>query len=513
MNICMYKGYIRNRKQLCAELGIAPSGGRDDIERSIILHGYQRWGRGLGGRLYGSFAFVIWDDARQELFCGRDPFGIEGFYYCLTGDGRLLYASAIQPIVESPGFVKELDLEALQLYMSFGYPAGERTLYKGIRKLLPGRYLIWCSGHCSLETYFTPRFRPETDRTEEEWALQIERTLQTVIAEDRENFDDPTCRSFLSSGVDSSYMLALSGIKDACGIGFDEEQYSEAKTAAETAGLFGARFQEIRITAEDYFAKIPGFLRSMELPLADTAAVAFSIGCASVAGQTRLCMSGEGADEFFAGYHVYCRVEELGLPDGERYYGCDGVMEAEAARRLLRQSQIWPREPLVQEVYAAAESCGPLSRMLSVDISLWLEGDILFGVRQAAGTNGLTVLLPYADRRMFELAARIPDPLKRKDGCGKYILRRAAEKLLPCETAFREKSGFFVPVRDWIRDDARRGEIEAVLFGESSAVFFDQALLQRYWGSCLTGSRTDFRIVWAAYLFLVWYDTVFREGR
>ena len=513
MEVCMYKGYIRNRLQLCRELGIDPSGERGDVEREILLRGCRRWGRELPGRLYGSFAFAVRDKENGELLCARDPFGIESFYYCLTGDGRLLYAPRLDPIVGSEGLDAELDPEALQLYMIFGYPIGEKTLYRGVKKLLPGRVLTFRNGRFDIETYYAPRPHPEADCQEEEWTRRIDETLQTILAEDGENFDLSVCRAFLSGGVDSSYLLAASGVKDACGVGYAEERWSETHAAAETARLLGAHFREIRVGAEDYFAALPGFLNSAELPLADPACVALSVACGKIAEETRLCMSGEGADEFFAGYHVYRRAQELGGPDGERYYGCDGVMDAEAARLLLRQERRVPLEGIVREVYKRAGDCDPLERMLAVDVALWLEGDILFGVGRAAGPNGLTVLMPYADRRMFELAARIPAALKRKDGCGKYILRRAAEKRLPHETAFREKVGFSVPVREWMADPSRRADVEAVLFGESSDAFFDQAQLRGYWNSFCAGSATDFRIVWAAYVFLVWHSEVFRKER
>ena len=143
MEVCMYEGYLRNRKQLCKELKIESNGKRKDTECSIILRGYQRWGRDVTEHLLGSFAFVIKDDDRQELFCARDQFGIESFYYCITSEKKLLYAGDLCSIVESDGFKKEIDKEALQQYMMFGYPVGAKTLYKGVMKLLPGHFIIF----------------------------------------------------------------------------------------------------------------------------------------------------------------------------------------------------------------------------------------------------------------------------------------------------------------------------------------------------------------------------------
>jgi asparagine synthase (glutamine-hydrolysing) len=146
-----------------------------------------------------------------------------------------------------------------------------------------------------------------------------------------------------------------------------------------------------------------------------------------------------------------------------------------------------------------------LSRFLRIDCALWLEGDILFGVRCSARAAGLQLLLPYADRRLFELAARIPSALKRKDGVEKYILRRAAEARLPRETAFRPKVGFSVPVRSWLRREPFRSRVESVLFGPRSSGLFDQVLLRRYWTSFQSGNDVLWQIPYAAYVLLLWF--------
>lgn len=512
MEICMYEGYIRNRSKLCAELGIEASGEREEIERTILLSGYRRWGREVVGHLYGSFALVIRDETRRELFCARDPFGVQSLYYCRTGDGKLCFASTLQPIVDSPGFLKEIDPEALQYYMIFGYPVGERTLYKGVFKLPPGRFLIFRDGQYSIERYYTPDFHPEPEISEVEWTRRIDATLQTILSEDRENFDCSECRSFLSSGVDSSYLLAASGVKNACCIGYSEEMYSEIKNASDTARRLGAQLQELRVTEEEYFTALPDFFRRVEQPLSDASAPVFSIGCGRLASETRLCMSGEGSDEFFAGYYDYPLTDELGQIDGKPYFGCSTVMEAEEARRLLRMAQSCSCESLIKEACGDMSSLDALSRILSVDIALWLEGDILLGVRRAASTNGLHILLPYTDRRMFELSARIPSALKQHGACAKYILRRAASRRLPREIAFRSKIGFSVPIKAWVRDTPRRKEVEELLFGERSAVFFDQALLRPVWETFCGGDDEMFPVIWTVYCFTLWYENVFLKG-
>ena len=336
------------------------------------------------------------------------------------------------------------------------------------------------------------------------WFLLSRDTLQTVLSEDRENESFSTACSFLSGGVDSSYILALSSVHRAVGIGYRGEAVSEAPLAAKTAEYLNATFTEVDIAPEDFFDAIPRVVRRLGLPLADASAVAFGIGCERAAQGYSTCLSGEGADEFFAGYHIYRRADELARTGGPWHYGCAGVMEAEDAARLLKLEHPFPCAHLVEGLYADTENDEHLSRLLRIDCALWLEGDILFSVQRSARCNGLKLLLPYADRRLFELAARIPSALKWKDGTGKYILRRAAEKRLPHAVAFRQKNGFSVPVRSWLRREPFRARVEAVLLGEGSARFFDPALLRKYWSSFQSGNDSVWQIVYAAYVFIIW---------
>ena len=150
-----------------------------------------------------------------------------------------------------------------------------------------------------------------------------------------------------------------------------------------------------------------------------------------------------------------------------------------------------------------------LSRLQAIDLALWFEGDILLGANAVARASGLNLLLPYADRRMVDLATRVPADLRLKDGCGKYVLRKAAQRRLPDEVAFRAKVGFSVPIRVWMREEARREEIESVLFGSSSLLFFNKAMVRSYWESFLDGNDYLWHIVYALYVFLIWYRECF----
>ena len=506
MKISFYEGYIRNQKNLCEQLRLSAESSRNKTERKLLPAAYKRWGYNMVKHLEGSFAFAIWDEEKKELFCARDPFGIQTFYYHLTSEGEFLCSANVREIVETKGFQKAIDPQALQYYFMFGYPVGEKTLYKGVLKLLPGRTLIFREGQCKINRYFKPEFQPEIGVSEIDWEERIRQTLKTVLDEDRENFDFSRAQCFLSGGVDSSFLLAASGVKNAGNIRFDDKEMSEYAFAQETAAFLGADLHPITITAEEYFGAIPSFLRNVELPLSDPSAVAFAAGCKKTAARTTCCLSGEGADEFFASYHIYRKAEELSTI---KYFGCFGVIEEEKARRLLRNEKFFPAEMLAQEIYETEKIPDPLNRMLAVDIALWLEGDILLNAGRNTRANGIDLLLPFADRRMFELSAKIPPSLKLKDGCGKYIFRKAASSLLREKTAFRAKAGFPVPAKKWILTEPHKSEVEKTIFGEHADLFLNTDLLRRLWNAFCAGSAGLFQVIFTTYIFLKWYEQNF----
>ena len=506
LKICFYEGYIRNQKSLCEQLRLCAESSRKKTEQKLLLAAFKYWGYDMVHHLSGAFAFALWDEEKREMFCARDPFGIQTFYYHVTSGGDLLCSCHIREIVETKGFQKEIDPQALQYYFMFGYPVGEKTIYKGVLQLLPGRTLIFREGQCKINRYFKPEFQPEIGVSEIEWEERIRQTLKTVLDEDRENFDFSRAQCFLSGGVDSSFLLAASGVKNAGNIGFDDKEMSEYAFAQETAAFLGADLHPITITAEEYFGAIPSFLKNVELPLSDPSAVAFAAGCKKAAQPVTCCLSGEGADEFFAGYHIYRKAEELA---SVRYCGCFGVIEEEKARRLLRIDKFFPADMLVKDIYEKEKIPNSLNRMLAVDIALWLEGDILLNVSRNTRANGMDLLLPFADRRMFELSAKIPPTLKLKDGCGKYIFRKCASEVLPEETAFRTKAGFPVPIKKWILLEPHKSEVEKTLFGENAGTFLNMDLLHRLWNAFCTGSTELFQVIFTTYIFLKWYEQNF----
>ena len=376
---------------------------------------------------------------------------------------------------------------------------------------MPGHTLAWDGVALQIDRYYRPSFHPEYGLGEQAWIERIDGTLREILDEDRAGMGLSGGSAFLSGGLDSALLLAASGVQRAASIRYAEEAFSEWEAASETAARLGRELRGVTLSAEDCLAAIPRFVRNLELPLADPSALAFLLGCEHAAGEGGPWLSGEGADEFFAGYHIYRRAGELAWDEGPLHFGCDGVMEQEDARRLLGQERAVPVGGLVRDLYEQTAGDEHLSRLLLIDIVLWFEGSILFSVNRSARANGVALLLPYADRRFFELSAAIPSNLKLRGDCGKYILRRTAERWLPHEIAFRKKIGFSVPMAQWLGDEAFRPRIEKLLFGDTSAAFFDQAMLRRTWDRFLSGEKKHWKILYAAAVFVAWYDCCFES--
>ena len=505
-----YRGHIRNWRALCEELGIngADTLSREEREPLILQRAYETWGHDMGLHMHGMFAFAIWDADRQELFCLRDPFGTKPFYYCLTEDGKLLYGTMIRDILEDPSYKKELNEDMLQIYLSLTYVAGEDTFFRGIKKLMPGRFLVWKDGSLSVSRYFTPEFRPDEGPNLEDWADEIHATLKDIMQEVKDENEEAD--SFLSGGVDSSYVLAMSDARMSDSCGYDEARFDESGLAKETADILGRGNSRCRITPEDYFAIVPYVMENMEQPLGDASAIAFAIACRETAKHTKLCYSGEGADEFFGGYNMYRNAPRYGENLKNFYVGNTNIMkEDEKEKILLRYDPENLPINLVKDIYAETEGLDPLAKMSDVDIQIWLEGDIYLNVDKMSTAAGLEIRMPLTDRRIFDIAARMPSRFKVDEEQNKVAFRTAAAKVLPDEIAFRKKLGFIVPIRIWLADERYNEDVRRKLAGESAAKFFKPEELQAIYQEYVGGNSDLWRKIWTIYTFLVWYDNFF----
>lgn len=503
-----YRGHIRNWEALCEELCIDKSLSRREREERILVRAFETWQFDMAAHLYGMFAFALWDEEEKQLFCLRDQFGTKPFYYYETEDGQLLYGTTIRGIMEQPGFVKELNEEMLQIYLSLTYVAGENTFFRGLKKLLPGRYLIWKDGVVTVKRYWKPEFHPDDSKSLEEWADEIHTTLGEIMKEVKTS--DERVESFLSGGVDSSYVLAMSDADTADTCGYEEERFDESVLAVETARILERKISRRVINPEEYFNIVPYVMYNMEQPLGDASAIVFALGCQATAEHTKICYSGEGADEFFGGYNMYRNAERYGENLKNFYVGNTNIMKEDEKKKILKKydPDVLPIE-VAQSIYEEMEGLDPLTKMSNIDIQIWLEGDIYLNVDKMSEAAGLEVRMPLTDLRIFDIASRMPSKYKVNEEQNKVAFRTAAQKMLPEEIAFRKKLGFIVPIRIWMADDRYNQDVRAKFHSEMAEKFFNVEEINTIFDKYVGGNSDNWRKVWTIYTFLVWYEEYF----
>ena len=503
-----YRGHIRNWEELCERLGIDLTLSREEREHEILIKAYQTWGCEMADHMHGMFAFALWDEEEQKLFCLRDQFGTKPFYYYETEDGELLYGTMIRDIIDQPGFKKELNEEMLQLYLSLTYVAGENTFFRGLKKLLPGRYLIWQDGKLEIHRYWKPEFHPDESKTLEDWADEIHNTLKEIMPEVKTA--DERVESFLSGGVDSSYVLAMSDAEQADCCGYEEERFDESVLAEKTAQLLGRKFSRSIITPEQFFDIVPYVMYNMEQPLGDASAIVFTLGCNATAEHTKICYSGEGSDEFFGGYNMYRNAERYGENLKNFYVGNTNIMKEDEKQKILKKydPDVLPIE-LARGIYEETEGLDPLTKMSDVDIQIWLEGDIYLNVDKMSTAAGLEIRMPLTDRRIFDIASRMPSCFKVNEEQNKVAFRTAAAKVLPEEIAFRKKLGFIVPIRIWMADERYNQDVQRLFHSDIAEKFFDVDAINAIFDEYVGGNSDNWRKVWTIYTFLVWYEEYF----
>ena len=507
-----YRGHIRNHAALCKELDVDDSLPRVEREKQLILRGYEKWGKDLPDHVYGMFAFAIYDSSDGSTFCVRDHFGTKPFYYCLTADGRLLYGTMIRDIMSQEGFVKELNEPMLQIYLTLTYVAGEDTFFKGVKKLMPGCRLTFRNGKVDIERYWKPTFAPDRSKSLEDFADEINETMKLIMTEVKE--EGETAESFLSGGVDSAYVLAMSDAQMTDSCGYDEERFDESRVAKVTADVLGRGHSVLKVTPEMYFDIVPYTMYNMEQPLGDASAIVFTLGCNATAQHTKLCYSGEGSDEFFGGYNMYRNAERYGDNLKTFYVGNTNIMKEDEKQRILQHydPSVLPID-LVSHIYEETEGLDPLTKMSDVDIQIWLEGDIYLNVDKMSTAAGLEIRMPLTDRRIFDIASRMPSEYKVNAEQNKVAFRTAAAKVLPEEIAFRKKLGFIVPIRIWLADERYNGDVRRLFDSDIAAKFFKPEEIKAVYDEYVGGNSDLWRKVWTIYTFLVWYEIYFVENK
>lgn len=542
--VITFNGEIYNHQELREELIHKGHVFSNNSDTEVLIHAYEEYGDKMLNMLRGMFAFVIWDSNKRELFGARDFFGIKPFYYALI-NGNLVYASEIKSILEYPGYTPQVNESALENYLTFQYSVLEETFFKGIYKLMPSHCFTFRDGKMNLYRYWEPAFDADEDADLTDLIDDIDKAMQDSI--EKHKISDVEVGSFLSSGVDSSYVAASFHGDKTFTVGFDYEKYNEIEYAKALSNNIKIENFNKMISTEEYWDAIPRIQYHMDEPLADPSAIALYFVSQTASRYVKVALSGEGADEFFGGYNIYHEPFSLApmqrLPRGmrkalasaaaslpfrfkgknfliraskdveDRFIGNAFMFNIKDRNKILKNPTGYDYRKLTAPYYEKVADQDDVTKMQYIDINFWLIGDILLKADKMSMAHSLEVRVPFLDKEVFEVARHIPTKYKIVDGQTKYAMRKAAHRYLPNVVAEKKKLGFPVPIRIWLRDDTYYDKVHAAFTSEAAAKYFNVDEIVRLLDRHKAGKEDNSRKIWTIYMFLVWYEDFFGERK
>ena len=535
----VFNGEIYNYMDLRKELEKAGHTFASHSDSETLIHGYEEYGEKIFDHLRGMFAFALWDEKKKRLFAARDFFGIKPFYYAMI-DGCFVFASEIKSILEFPGCRREVNREALEQYLSFQYSVLDETFFKGIYRLEAGSFLTFENGRIHVEKYFDPLLTPEKKCSEQLLFKRLEKTLKDSV--ECHMVSDVEIGAFLSGGVDSSFVAEQFTGKKAFTVGFLDRQskYNEIEAASGLAGKLGLEHHTKTISKEEFWEAVPKVMYYLDEPSGDASAVALYFVSQEAAKYVKVVTSGEGADELFGGYNIYMEPKALKwlkwIPKGlrkkmgklaerlpenvkgrnylmraakdveERFIGNANIFSDEERRRLLRgNTGAVSTGEFLKKYYDKVAGLKDVDKMQYIDLTCWLEGDILLNADRMSMAHSLELRVPYLDREVFETAKIMPADTKIRHKQTKYLFRRITEKYLPKESARKKKLGFPVPIRVWLKEEPYYLAVREAFTGKAAREFFHTEELVRLLEEHRKGVKDNSRKIWTVYTFLVWH--------
>jgi len=554
--ILLFNGEIYNYKSIRDTLISKGHIFKTNSDSEVILHGYEQFGESILNMLRGMFAFVIWDKNKKELFGARDFFGIKPLYYSLSGES-FLFGSEIKSFIPHPHFKKELNTRALESYLSFQYSAENETFFKNVFRLPPAHCFLYKNNNLEVKRYWEISFNENEKPSLEEWVNKISDTFHDSV--NAHKIADVEVGSFLSSGVDSSYVAAVADVDKTFTVGFgNDEKYNEISWAKDFSKAIGKKNISKVISAEEYWNSLSKIQYHMDEPLADPAAVALYFVCNLASEYLKVVLSGEGADEIFGGYNVYSEpngtfydklpmsvkrtigkaAQKLPAKRGvnffirkgqtieERFIGNANIFSETERKKLLRIKTDAPSpQQLTKPYYDKVADKDEVTKMQYLDLHMWMTGDILLKADKMSMANSLELRVPFLDKEIMALAQQIPTKYRvthkqYTDNNTKYItkyaMRLAAKKDTPpqtAKTAEKKKLGFPVPIRVWLKQDEYYNKVKNAFTSDTSKKYFNEQFLINLLDSHKEGKADNSRKIWTVYSFLVWHSVFFETDR
>ena len=541
--IITFNGEIYNHQELREDLIAKGHVFKNNADTEVLIHSYEEYGKDMLGKLRGMFAFVIWDKKNETLFGARDFFGIKPFYYAMVND-NLVYGSEIKSIIEYPGLKKEVNKDALENYLTFQYSVLEETFFKGVFKLMPSHCFTYKNGEMKIERYWEPKFEADETKSFDEFVEEIDEAMQNSIKAHK--ISDVEVGSFLSSGVDSSYVASCFKGDKTFTVGFDYEKYNEIDFAKALSEKIEIDNYSKLITTDEYWDTISKVQYHMDEPLADPSAIALYFVSQTAAKHVKVSLSGEGADEFFGGYNIYKEPDALrpmqvipkpirkgmavvakAIPfkfkgknyiircskDVEERFIGNAYMFTKEAREKVLKTYTANHTPMsiTKPVYEKVKDKDDVTKMQYIDIHLWLIGDILLKADKMSMAHSLEVRVPFLDKVVFDVARKVPTKYKVTKENTKVAMRAAANRYLPDMVAEKKKLGFPVPIRIWLKEEKYYNIVKEAFTSKAAQEFFKVDEIVKILDDHKNGKEDNSRKVWTIFMFLVWHKQYFGE--
>ncbi|UQS86734.1 asparagine synthase (glutamine-hydrolyzing) [Nicoliella spurrieriana] len=546
--VLTFNGEIYNYEEIREELKQKGHKFYTDVDSEVLIRGYEEWGPDLLKRLRGMYAFVIYDSKKQEVFGVRDHFGIKPLYYYDDGDA-FMWGSEIKAFLDHPNFNKQVNIDMLPIHLSFEFVPSRDTMFKNVYKVLPGQYFVHkIGGDTEVHRYFRFNYdHIDENQTIDGDAKQISKIVKESV--EKHMISDVPVGSFLSSGVDSSYVLneaaKLKPIQS-FSLGFKNSKYSELAWSTEFAKEIGQKNTPIYINGDDYFNFLPTMMYYMDEPLSNPSAVQLFYLSRRTRQDVKAALSGEGADEFFGGYNTYLEAfpferyqrwvpkpirkglasvaEKLprfhgrrflirgAQPLSERYYRVNYVFNYEDRDRVLKDPSLnRDSGEFTKHIFDEVAGKDEMTQMQYFDINTWLPFDILHKADRMSMCNSLEVRTPLVDKKVADFAATMPIKTRIHKGETKVSLRKAAMAALPERVANKEKMGFPSPIASWMNMPKFHAKIEEAFTSDVAQRFFNVDELQRIVKEHANG-KSNMQKIFTIYTFILWYEVFFPEN-
>ena len=542
--VITFNGEIYNFKEIRKDLEDKGYKFKTKCDTEVILLGYEEYGVKILEKLRGMFSFVIYDLKKKELFGARDFFGIKPLYYCKQKD-LFMVGSEIKSFLKHPDFKKELNKNALKPYLTFQYSCLNETFFKDVFKLDPGHYFKYKNNKLTIKKYFEYTYDNNSKDSIEELVDKINETMASSI--EYHKVSDVEIGSFLSSGVDSSYIVSCADVDKTYTVGFKTDGFDETEPARDLSKMLNKKHKSKIITADMFFKELPNVQYYSDEPHANLSAVPLYFLSQMASKDVKVVLSGEGADELFGGYGEYYesdfvknykkipyfirhsfalvakRIPKMkgrnflvrnGMPLYDHYIGQAFIMDNEEANNLLTDNykSAITYQDIVKESLNSVKNKNEIVQKMYLDMNFWLPYDILLKADKMTMASSLELRVPFLDKEVFKLASTIPTKYLINGNVTKYAFRKAADKKIPEEWAKRKKLGFLVPFRNWIKEDKYYNIVKKAFNEEWVKEFFDLTKINKLLDDHYNNVNNNARKIYTIYAFLIWYKTYFIEN-